>query len=171
VIFASSRREYAHALEVGFEALRLLGVDLPGDPDRWEPAVTAAVARIQGRLAGTEIEALLERPELTDPRLVATTGLLADLNVAAANLDLRAAALLGGAEPSDPGPDALPGVLVRLMRDLEVPGGVAALGYRQGDVPELVEGAMQQQRLLAVAPRQVTEEALAAIFLASLQNW
>ena len=89
---------------------------------------------------------------------------------AAPERHLRAAALLGGAEPSDPGPDALPGVLVRLMRDLEVPSGVAAFGYGERDIPALVEGAVQQQ-LLAVAPRQVTEEALAAIFLASLQNW
>jgi hydroxyacid-oxoacid transhydrogenase len=57
------------------------------------------------------------------------------------------------------------------MRDIEVPSGIAAFGYGEGDVPTLVEGTMQQQRLLAVAPRQATPEALAAILHQSLQNW
>jgi hydroxyacid-oxoacid transhydrogenase len=88
---------------------------------------------------------------------------------------LGAAALLGGVDPSETaeGRQAglLPEVLIRLMRDIDVPSGVAAFGYGEGDIPQLVEGAMKQQRLLAVAPREVTEEALAAIFRESLENW
>jgi hydroxyacid-oxoacid transhydrogenase len=90
---------------------------------------------------------------------------------AAPERHLRAAALLGGNGPTGEGPGTLPGVLIQLMRDIEVPSGVAAFGYGEGDVPDLVEGAMQQQRLLAVAPRQVTDEALASILEESLENW
>ncbi len=48
------------------------------------------------------------------------------------------------------------------MRDLGVPS-LRELGYCEDDIPELVEGALAQQRLLAVAPREVTEDDLAAI--------
>ena len=84
---------------------------------------------------------------------------------------LRAAALLAGTDPPGDGPGTLPDVLLGLMRDIEVPNGITAFGYAEGDIPALVEGAMQQQRLLAVAPRQATDEALAAILHESLENW
>ncbi len=68
---------------------------------------------------------------------------------------LRAASLLGPGHEYD-GPDALPGVLADLMRDIAIPNGLAAVGYGKDDVDDLVEGAMKQQRLLATAPREVT---------------
>jgi alcohol dehydrogenase class IV len=76
------------------------------------------------------------------------------------------------AEPiSDPGPDTLPDVLRTLMRDIDAPSGIAELGYTEDDVPELVEGALKQQRLLVGAPREVTERDLAHILNASMSNW
>ena len=54
------------------------------------------------------------------------------------------------------------------MRDVGAPSGIAELGYSEDDVPALVEGAMKQQRLLAVAPKDVTEEDLRRILQASL---
>ena len=89
---------------------------------------------------------------------------------------LRAAALLsdGLADPSSPadaGPTALPEVLRRLMRDVGMPSGLAELGYDAGDVDGLVEGALQQQRLLATAPVDVTADDLAGVFRASLEHW
>jgi hydroxyacid-oxoacid transhydrogenase len=89
---------------------------------------------------------------------------------AAPERHLRAAALLAGTDSPGDGPGTLPDVLLGLMRDIEVPNGIATFGYAEGDIPALVEGAMQQQRLLAVAPRQVTDEALAAILHESLEN-
>ncbi|MGH3332671.1 MAG: hydroxyacid-oxoacid transhydrogenase [Nocardioidaceae bacterium] len=67
--------------------------------------------------------------------------------------------------------DLLPAVLVDLMRDIGIPNGIAAVGYAEEDVADLVDGAMKQQRLLATAPREVTEDDLAAIFAASLELW
>ncbi|MEO9324547.1 hydroxyacid-oxoacid transhydrogenase [Nocardioides sp. C4-1] len=69
------------------------------------------------------------------------------------------------------GPDVLPGVLSSLMRDVGIPNGLAEIGYGAGDVDGLVEGALQQQRLLATAPKPVTDDDLAGVFTASLQHW
>jgi alcohol dehydrogenase class IV len=70
-------------------------------------------------------------------------------------------------EPGD-GPDALPEAIRALMRDVGAPSGIAELGYEEADIEALVEGALQQQRLLAVAPREVGPNDLAEILRASL---
>jgi alcohol dehydrogenase class IV len=78
----------------------------------------------------------------------------------------RAAELLTGEAAS--GPDALPDVLRALMRDVGAPAGIGELGYDEDDIEALVEGALQQQRLLAVAPREVGANDLARILRESL---
>ena len=83
---------------------------------------------------------------------------------------LRAAALLDP-DHSHEGPDALPNVLTALMRDITIPNGLAAVGYDKDDVDDLVEGTLKQQRLLATAPREVTEEDAAEILTRSLELW
>ena len=65
----------------------------------------------------------------------------------------------------------LAGVLVALMRDVGIPNGLAEVGYGDGDVDDLVAGALQQQRLLATAPRAVREEDLAVIIRGSMEHW
>jgi hydroxyacid-oxoacid transhydrogenase len=83
---------------------------------------------------------------------------------------LKAASLLSpGHEYA--GPDALPAVLAELMRDIGIPNGLDAVGYTEGDVDDLVEGTMKQQRLLATAPREVTEDDIADILRRSLALW
>ena len=57
------------------------------------------------------------------------------------------------------------------MRDVGAPDGIAALGYGEEDIPALVEGALRQQRLLVIAPRDVGGDDLAGILRASLRNW
>ncbi len=75
----------------------------------------------------------------------------------------RAAALLGGA--------SLGAALAALMRDVGAPNGIGALGYGEADVPALVDGALAQRRLLAVAPREPDAAELAGILRASLAVW
>ena len=91
---------------------------------------------------------------------------------AAPQRHLRAARLLepGATAPSD---DAsfLPDVLVRLMRDIELPAGVGAVGFNDSDVDDLVDGALKQQRLLATAPRPVNAEDLGGIFRRAMSLW
>jgi alcohol dehydrogenase class IV len=79
------------------------------------------------------------------------------------------ASLLAGEQVG--GIDALPDQLRSLMRDIGAPSGVAELGYTEDDVPTLVDGALKQQRLLNVAPRQPDERDLGHIFTASMHNW
>ncbi len=85
---------------------------------------------------------------------------------------LRAAELLGPGtpRPADPA-EFLPAVLIDLMRDIGIPNGIAAVGFVEHDIDGLVEGAMKQQRLLATAPRTVTEADAAGIFRRSMQLW
>ena len=84
----------------------------------------------------------------------------------------RAALLLapGADEPDDPA-ELLPTVLIALMRDIEIPDGIGAVGYTESDIPDLVDGTMKQQRLLATAPKPVTEDDIAGIYRRSLTLW
>ena len=83
----------------------------------------------------------------------------------------RAAELLTGAPADGAGEEALPNAIIELMRDVGAPRGVRELGYDEDDVGALVEGALKQQRLLVVAPREAGPDQLAAILLESLENW
>jgi alcohol dehydrogenase class IV len=73
----------------------------------------------------------------------------------------RAAAhLLGGED--------LPLTLRRIMDEVGMPSGLRPLGFATADIPDLVEGAMAQQRLLALAPVAIGPEDLAHVFEESL---
>jgi alcohol dehydrogenase class IV len=74
-------------------------------------------------------------------------------------------------ERPDVASEHLPAALMQLMREVGLPNGIGGVGYDTGDVPDLVAGTMQQQRLLATAPKPVTEDDLAGIFDRSLALW
>ena len=57
------------------------------------------------------------------------------------------------------------------MRDVGAPQGIAALDYTEDDVPALVEGALKQQRLLVISPREVGADDLGHILNASMRVW
>jgi hydroxyacid-oxoacid transhydrogenase len=65
----------------------------------------------------------------------------------------------------------LPAAVLSLMRDIGLPNGLGAVGYVEGDIPDLVEGTMKQQRLLATAPRPVTDDDVAGILGRSMSLW
>jgi hydroxyacid-oxoacid transhydrogenase len=84
----------------------------------------------------------------------------------------RAAQLLDPrADEPDDAADFLPSVLAALMRDIDIPGGIGAVGYDEGDIGDLVQGTLKQQRLLATAPKEVTEDDLEDIFRRSIRLW
>jgi len=91
---------------------------------------------------------------------------------AAPERHIRAAELLAPAadRPADAS-QFLPSALISLMRDIEIPNGTTAVGYTHGDIPDLVEGTMKQQRLLATCPKAITEDDLAGIFARSMELW
>ncbi|HET9740718.1 MAG TPA: alcohol dehydrogenase, partial [Solirubrobacteraceae bacterium] len=81
---------------------------------------------------------------------------------------IRVAELLSGRSLPDADEDTLPSLLLGLMGDLGVATSLGELGYGDGDIDALVEGALKQQRLLAVAPLEVGADDLAAVLRASL---
>ncbi|WP_291426927.1 hydroxyacid-oxoacid transhydrogenase [Deinococcus sp.] len=84
---------------------------------------------------------------------------------------IQAAEFLTGEQYAPDDRDALPKALLSLMKDVGAPSGVAALGYDESDIPALIDGALKQQRLLAVAPKQPTRDDLDQIFRQSMHNW
>jgi hydroxyacid-oxoacid transhydrogenase len=87
---------------------------------------------------------------------------------------LRAAELMGvpveGLSEADRR-EALPRALISLMRDTDIPNGLAAVGYTERDIPALVEGTLKQPRLLAGAPRAVGAADLDWILRDAMQYW
>jgi alcohol dehydrogenase class IV len=87
---------------------------------------------------------------------------------------LEAAQWLGadvrGATPGDSG-EVLAQRLIGLMRAVRIPNGLAGVGYTEGDVEALTEGAFPQQRLLQNAPREMTKPVLTGLFRQALRYW
>lgn len=86
----------------------------------------------------------------------------------------RLAKLLGEDVDGMPVRDAalqLKEALIKLFRDLNMPSGLAEVGFDEKDIDELAEGAMKIQRLLSCSPRPVTIEDVKWIFKESMYNW
>lgn len=66
---------------------------------------------------------------------------------------IEAAELLTGGPVENPGLDSLPDALVYLMREVGAPSGIGESGYGEEDIPDIIESALKQQRLLVVAPK------------------
>jgi len=79
--------------------------------------------------------------------------------------------LQSGQSTVDDPAERLPHAVTALMRDIGLPNGLSAIGYTSADTGDLVAGALKQQRLLAVAPREATEDDLARIFERSMELW
>jgi alcohol dehydrogenase class IV len=61
--------------------------------------------------------------------------------------------------------------LIRLMRDTGIPNGISGVGYGEGDVAALSEGAFAQQRLLTNSPREVGRDDLGRLFRGAIRYW
>jgi alcohol dehydrogenase class IV len=86
----------------------------------------------------------------------------------------EAALLLGGDRhaPGDRAPgEALAGAVIDLMRAIEIPNGLAGVGYGVDDIPALVDGTVPQQRLLSNAPCELARPTLTALFEGALRYW
>ena len=87
---------------------------------------------------------------------------------------LRAAEVLGadcsGAKDEDAG-TILADRIVSLMRQLDAPNGLSALGYGSQHIPALVEGTLPQHRVTKLSPRAADAEELAGIFEDALSYW
>lgn len=87
---------------------------------------------------------------------------------------LRAAQALGanvsGARPEDAA-SILADRVIELMQALEMPNGLADVGYSTDDIPALVDGTLQQQRITKLSPIQAGEAELTQLFNDSMTLW
>ncbi len=87
---------------------------------------------------------------------------------------LHAARLMGtdisGAGPEDAG-DILADAIVALIKQIDVPNGLSAIGYAPTDVDALVEGTLPQHRVVKLSPRPVGADELRQLFLDSMTIW
>lgn len=87
---------------------------------------------------------------------------------------LHGATLLGadtrGASDADAG-EVLAHHLIALMKQTGIPNGIAGVGYHDGDIGALCEGAFAQQRLLTNSPRPVDRDDLAGLYRGAMRYW
>jgi hydroxyacid-oxoacid transhydrogenase len=87
---------------------------------------------------------------------------------------LHAARLMGkdvsGAGAEDAG-ELLAVALIDLMRRTGMPNGLQAIGYTPADIPQMVTGALQQQRLTKLSPRPCSEVDLVKLFSGAMRYW
>jgi hydroxyacid-oxoacid transhydrogenase len=75
-----------------------------------------------------------------------------------------------GASESDAG-EVLARHLIRMMKQTGIPNGIGGVGYDDGDIAALCEGAFAQQRLLTNSPRPVGRDDLADLYRGAMQYW
>ena len=87
---------------------------------------------------------------------------------------LHAAEALGadvsGAKPEDAG-RILSEWVIEIMKQLDIPNGLGAIGYSRDDIPKLVEGTLPQHRVIKLSPRPAGPEELTRIFEDAMVYW
>ena len=87
---------------------------------------------------------------------------------------LQAAALMGAdtsnSRIEDAG-DILAQAIINLIRQINIPNGLSAVGYTESDAKNLAKGAIPQHRVIKLSPRPVTETDLEKLFLDSMKLW
>lgn len=94
--------------------------------------------------------------------------------VASPERHLDAARMLGAdtrhASLDDAG-EVLAQALIGIMKRVEMPNGIAAVGYTEADIPALVEKTIPQHRVTKLSPRPATPEDLAELFRGAMRYW
>jgi hydroxyacid-oxoacid transhydrogenase len=87
---------------------------------------------------------------------------------------LQAAGALGvdvrNAAPEDAG-EILAARVVQLMRQLDMPNGLEAVGYTEADIDTLVQGTLPQHRVTKLSPIPAGEAELTLLFRESMKIW
>lgn len=122
-------------------------------------------------------------PDYPDDHAMVPHGMAVSLNApavfrftasASPEMHLYAARLLGAdtqdAALEDAG-EILAAALITIMRSLNMPNGLTALGYGTQDIEPLVEGTLPQHRVTKLSPRPASAEDLAELFHDSLTLW
>lgn len=87
---------------------------------------------------------------------------------------LWAASLLGAdtsnAHPDDAG-EILAGRMIELMQKTGMPNGLAAVGFEEDDLDDLVMGTLPQHRVTKLSPRPASEDDLRQLFIGAMRYW
>ena len=67
--------------------------------------------------------------------------------------------------------DVLADAIIALMRKTGMPNGLSAVGFKDGDVEQLVEGTLPQHRVTKLAPRPADGTDLYQLFIESMTLW
>jgi hydroxyacid-oxoacid transhydrogenase len=74
------------------------------------------------------------------------------------------------AHPADAG-QILADQIIGYMSKLNIPNGLAAVGYTSADIPALVKGTLPQKRVTQLSPRPAGERELTEIFEDAMKYW
>ena len=87
---------------------------------------------------------------------------------------LRAAQVLGAdmewADSQDAG-EVLAQRIIYVMRRLDMPNGLSAVGYNEADIPTLVAATLPQHRVTKLSPRPAGPDELSMLFRDSMRIW
>ena len=77
---------------------------------------------------------------------------------------------MDGVDPAAAG-DVLAAAVIDLMRAVDMPAGLAAVGFTEQHIPALVAGTVPQHRVTKLAPRPASETDLGALFADAMRYW
>ncbi|MBP89925.1 MAG: alcohol dehydrogenase [Planctomycetaceae bacterium] len=107
--------------------------------------------------------------------VILNTPAVARFTASASPLRHLTAAKALGADITDADADDAGNILaervIYFMRALEMPNGLAAVGYTEADIPGLVEGTLPQHRVTKLSPIPAEEAELTELFDDSLAIW
>jgi hydroxyacid-oxoacid transhydrogenase len=90
------------------------------------------------------------------------------------DLHLYAASLMGtdvsNAKPEEAG-ELLAEAIIDIMKQVDMPNGLSAVGYTTEDIEDLVEGTLPQHRVTKLSPRPASAEDLTKLFMDTLVIW
>jgi hydroxyacid-oxoacid transhydrogenase len=87
---------------------------------------------------------------------------------------LQAAALMGmdvAHSDLDAAGDILAGAIIQLMREIDMPNGLGAVGFTEDDIEDLVTGTLPQHRVTKLAPRPAEAADLRRLFRDAMSYW
>ena len=89
---------------------------------------------------------------------------------------LQGAELLGAdsstlKDPEGEAGDFLADRIVDMMKRLEMPNGLSAVGYTEKDIPDLVEGTLPQHRVTKLSPKPAGKDDLHRLFEDAMVAW
>ncbi len=85
--------------------------------------------------------------------------------------ELMGANISNVVSPEDEAGEILADEIVSLMKELNIPNGLSAVGYIEDDIPALVEGTIPQHRVTKLSPKEANPDDFGAMFQDAMVAW